>query len=206
MKEQKDKLPGGIGDGAKEGSFNSEQLARGTKVEMEHTDDKEIAKEIAMDHLTEDPQYYDKLEKVHIDEEEIEEVSCASQGSIEGSVDTKKNKKQNSLIREEEIVPIEIDLGMARKGKIDESFLTAFGSAIEMVLGRMFGGNSVPINVRGTRREIDSFANVLSKEKKYMKAYKEAGLSDASTMSSKYKLQKAIEKFEKNTGIIYPLK
>jgi hypothetical protein len=28
---------------------------------MEHTDDEEIAREIAMDHLTEDPKYYTKL-------------------------------------------------------------------------------------------------------------------------------------------------
>ena len=28
---------------------------------MEHTDDKTMAEEIAMDHLTEDPKYYTKL-------------------------------------------------------------------------------------------------------------------------------------------------
>jgi hypothetical protein len=31
---------------------------------MEHTTDPEIAKEIATDHLMEDPNYYDKLEKI----------------------------------------------------------------------------------------------------------------------------------------------
>ena len=31
---------------------------------MEHTDDPDLAREIAMDHLTEDPDYYTKLEKV----------------------------------------------------------------------------------------------------------------------------------------------
>ena len=40
------------------------QLQKGIKVEMEHTDDKALAREIAMDHLMEDPLYYDKLEKV----------------------------------------------------------------------------------------------------------------------------------------------
>jgi len=39
------------------------QLNKGIKVEMEHTNDLDIAKEIAMDHLTEDPQYYTKLVK-----------------------------------------------------------------------------------------------------------------------------------------------
>jgi len=40
------------------------QLQKGMKVEMEHTDNKTKAKEIAMDHLYEDPKYYDKLKKI----------------------------------------------------------------------------------------------------------------------------------------------
>lgn len=39
------------------------QLDKGIEVEMEHTDKKSVAKEIAMDHLFEDPKYYDKLDK-----------------------------------------------------------------------------------------------------------------------------------------------
>ena len=37
------------------------ELAAGVKVEMEHTDDTEKAKRIALDHLAEDPEYYQKL-------------------------------------------------------------------------------------------------------------------------------------------------
>jgi hypothetical protein len=40
------------------------QLDKGIEVEMEHTDKKSTAKEIAMDHLFEDPKYYDKLETI----------------------------------------------------------------------------------------------------------------------------------------------
>ena len=40
------------------------QLKKGIKVEYEHTTDKAKAKEIAMDHLLELPDYYDRLEKV----------------------------------------------------------------------------------------------------------------------------------------------
>ena len=53
------------------------QLNKGVKVEMEHTDDKNRAKEIAMDHLWEDPNYYDKLKKV----ETKEATGSASSGS-----------------------------------------------------------------------------------------------------------------------------
>ena len=42
--------------------FMPEQLSKGIKVEMEHTTNKAIAKKIALDHLAEIPDYYDRLE------------------------------------------------------------------------------------------------------------------------------------------------
>jgi uncharacterized protein YlxP (DUF503 family) len=45
------------------------QLKKGIKIELEHTNDKEKAKEIAMDHITEFPDYYDRLEKMEKDAE-----------------------------------------------------------------------------------------------------------------------------------------
>jgi len=39
------------------------QLKKGIKVELEHTKDKKVAREIALDHLLEFPDYYDRLEK-----------------------------------------------------------------------------------------------------------------------------------------------
>ena len=41
-----------------------QQLQLGIKVESEHTDDKEKQREIAMDHLVEIPDYYDRLKKM----------------------------------------------------------------------------------------------------------------------------------------------
>jgi len=55
------KLPGGVGDNTPTDQVDPNQLSIGIQVEMEHTNDLDIAKEIAMDHLTEDPQYYTKL-------------------------------------------------------------------------------------------------------------------------------------------------
>lgn len=59
-----DWLPGGIGDKTLPKDVSSEQLAKGVKVEMEHTKDPAVAREIALDHLTEDAKYYDKLETI----------------------------------------------------------------------------------------------------------------------------------------------
>ena len=58
----KDQIPGGLADSKSPDDFDKKDLDKGMKVEMEHTDDSNLAKEIAMDHLTEDPKYYEKLE------------------------------------------------------------------------------------------------------------------------------------------------
>ena len=59
--EKKDQLKGGLADKSKSSDFDKKQLEIGTKHEMEHTKDKAIAREIAMDHLKEDANYYTKL-------------------------------------------------------------------------------------------------------------------------------------------------
>lgn len=48
--------------------YDREQLKKGLEVEKEHTDDPKVALKIAMDHLKEDPEYYDKLEKAGLEE------------------------------------------------------------------------------------------------------------------------------------------
>jgi hypothetical protein len=94
MKEE-DTLRGGLADGktiqdvAKKHKMDADllkiQLDKGIKVESgEHTDDKEKAKEIAMDHLWEDPTYYIKLKKMEKEEEVDEMMGAASAGGYNG--------------------------------------------------------------------------------------------------------------------------
>ena len=45
-------------------AFINAQLKIGMKTEKEHTDKEEVAREIALDHLLEDPRYYTKLTKM----------------------------------------------------------------------------------------------------------------------------------------------
>lgn len=56
-------LKGGVGDNTPPENVDVNQLSIGIQVEMEHTNDPNIAREIATDHLTEDPEYYTKLVK-----------------------------------------------------------------------------------------------------------------------------------------------
>lgn len=81
MVEWKDKLPGGLADKKSPDEFDPEQVLKGMQVEYEHVDEKSeegrrLALEIALDHLAEDPEYYDKLATIedHGDDEGKAEV------------------------------------------------------------------------------------------------------------------------------------
>lgn len=97
--KENEKIPGGLSSGksledlAKKHNVNVddlfEQLRKGIKVEMEHTNEMIVALEIAMDHLAEDPTYYDKLKKV----EAKEATTSASVGSYETPAFLAKNSK-----------------------------------------------------------------------------------------------------------------
>ena len=67
-KSQLDKPTPSVEDLAKKYKTDSQQIeeeiAKGVEIELEHTSDKAVAREIALDHLNEDLDYYVKLEKV----------------------------------------------------------------------------------------------------------------------------------------------
>lgn len=55
-----DKIEGGVGDNINLNDYDSEQIKKGVKVEMEHTNDPKISLDIVKDHLSENPFYYGK--------------------------------------------------------------------------------------------------------------------------------------------------
>ena len=78
LNKPQDIIHGGLGDNAKPTDFDKNQLLKGIEVEMEHTDDPKIALEIAMDHLTEIPDYYTRLDAMEKEagvEDEKDETS-----------------------------------------------------------------------------------------------------------------------------------
>lgn len=60
----RERIRGGYAAGQRASDFDVVELARGTRVEMEHTPSRAVAREIAMDHLVEDPQYYRRLARM----------------------------------------------------------------------------------------------------------------------------------------------
>jgi len=117
----------------------------------------------------------------------------------------------------DKLVPIIIDLTVAKKQKMNESFLRMFGGAIKWILKSMFGekspikeenqeNTSPPFKVRGTEEEVDSFVKAIVGEKQYIENYLEYGIANKKTREKKYQLDDAVENFEKTTGLIWPIK
>lgn len=72
------------------------QLQVGTRVEQEHTMDPDMAREIALDHLLELPDYYTRLEKM--EESDIQEILHRSGIKAEGKMTVKPLDKFESKI------------------------------------------------------------------------------------------------------------
>lgn len=106
---------------------------------------------------------------------------------------------------DKDIVPIHIDLN--NPNRLNETSIQAFGTAIKMILQQMFGQNiAIPVTITGTNSQIDSFTKTLAGEKRYFETYRRLGLHDPRTHEDKYRLNIAIDKFERDTGIKWPFK
>ena len=106
----------------------------------------------------------------------------------------------------QDISPVEIDLGAHRRQELHEDYLAQFGAAVGLLMRAITQGYSIPVSVRGTQREIDSFTSVLGSERRYMNAFNKYGLNNDATYASKYKLDKAVKDFEMSTGLKWPFK
>lgn len=85
-------IVGGEADYEPNSAFDAEQLLEGAEEELEHTDNMNLAIEIAKDHLKEMPDYYERLEEM---EEEAEE----EKGGMKAPEDIAKEAGLNRLRR-----------------------------------------------------------------------------------------------------------
>jgi len=101
-----------------------------------------------------------------------------------------------------------IHINFTNETQINESFLRMFGTAVQMILGRMFGQDVYvpPISITGDQRQVETFAKALAGEKRYFDSYVKYGLNDPRTYRNKYELQSAITNFERATNIKWPFK
>jgi hypothetical protein len=109
----------------------------------------------------------------------------------------------------DDLQPIIINLNAHKEGMLNESWLSMFGGAIEMILKGMFDGDTgvsrgFRTAVRGTPSQVAAFGDALGKEKNYMETFLKHGLNDPRSFSSKTDLNSAIANFERETGIKWP--
>ena len=107
-----------------------------------------------------------------------------------------------------DLAPAVIDFTKMRddSGEVSESYLLTFGLALRWLMPALFRGGSMPISIRGTKPQIKSFANVMSKEKRYLESWKSNGLDSPHTYKNKANLSSAIARFERTTGVKWPFK
>ncbi len=102
-----------------------------------------------------------------------------------------------------EIVSQVLDLG---DESLDEVSLASRGFTIKSIMRAMFGGFSIPLEVRGSPSQIATFATALGKEKAFMEAFSKYGLDNPRTYKRKADLDSAVRKFENITKIKWPFK
>ena len=109
-------------------------------------------------------------------------------------------------LNEDKLTEIVIDFNEIRENELNESFLSMFGAWIKHILGAMLGGFNIPVSVRGSKSEVQSFARAVGSEKKYIETAKRYGLDHPNTYKSQARLGTATKGFEKETGIKWPFK
>ena len=107
---------------------------------------------------------------------------------------------------DKDLSPIVIDFSKARtaEGRLDESWWLTFGALMRWIMPSLYRGSVLPLQIKGSQQEISSFANALSKEKRYLRSWQDHGLDNPQTYKSKSMLQSAISKFERITGLKWP--
>ena len=120
--------------------------------------------------------------------------------------ETEETEEKEEMLNEDKLTEIVIDFNEIRKNELNESFLAMFGAWIKHILGAMLGGFNIPVSVRGSKGEVESFARAVGSEKKYIETAKRYGLDHPMTYKSQARLGTATKGFEKETGIKWPFK
>lgn len=84
-----------------------------------------------------------------------------------------------------------------------------FGAQIKQMLYYMFanpGESFSSFLVRGNGGDVKAFGAALAAEKRYMDSYLRNGLNDPQVLNNRYRLDSAVQRFERETGIKWPFK
>jgi hypothetical protein len=202
---KEEKLEGGKSDNftiydiAKKHKLNVKKIAlelsKGVGVEMEHTKNKKTAREIAMDHLFEDPNYYKKLKKIENNEATGSGSSGAYVGPLFGEKSDFIKKSQKEIPKLQENVDVDVD-------KIEATEATTSGSVGGYESPSMWAKSTKKKDwgpSRKTQIPGGSFVKVKKKCTKF--PYCNQGDINALKISKNESVREAIEKISKKYGI-----
>lgn len=82
----KNKIDGGRADDKKPSDYNKRSVEKGKKIEYEHTNEPGLAREIAIDHLEEHPDYYNEEKGLPAMEKKLEKKKPARRGRYNGGL------------------------------------------------------------------------------------------------------------------------
>ena len=90
--------------------------------------------------------------------------------------------------------------------RMDEGFMTMEATKLKLLMNDFFTGSYFPVEVKGNPMQIDRFTRALAAEKNYIAAFNNYGLNNPATYRSRYKLDAAVRRFERDTGLVWPIK
>jgi hypothetical protein len=144
--KKENKMKGGKGDKLDADRVNYHEFTKGWKHELEHTDDIDKAKEIALDHLAEDPNYYTRLDMIEYQAEKSKKKT-ASKKTKEGAMVDSENQ-MTAVDKKKAKSNVKAGLGKQEKAKSKNA-----GAKV------MKGGSGEMKSVK------ESFANLLPAKK-----------------------------------------
>jgi hypothetical protein len=125
-------LYGGRADGMPDRAFDPLWLKKGEMHELEHTKDHKIAREIARDHLAEDPKYYEKLDRMekgacdkryNMTKERAEEIAGTLKGVFSDGLPESKDYEE--YLRKRDVDSMRNDVVGKLDGAVSEGKITA---------------------------------------------------------------------------------
>ena len=115
------------------------------------------------------------------------------------------------------ITPHIIDLTTAKNQLNESAIVGKFSADLKVILRTILTNEAYralineedeekpKIVVKGSKQDVQAFANALEKEKQYALNYMKHGLGSKEVSDSKLELEKSIHDFEQTTGIIWPV-
>jgi hypothetical protein len=108
---------------------------------------------------------------------------------------------------------INIDLEALKKNSLNEQWITDFSAQIKYLLWHMSSApqfqsafSNAKVIIKGSEGDLEKFTAAITGEKRYMDSYLKYGLNDPRVLRDRARLERAVYKFERDTGLKWPIK